>query len=125
MVGRRDGRRAGRAHKCCCLLRWKGIGLEDPPQSDLGRFVLDLRGLFFLRGLCLALGVQRIGREDEPQHHHDRHPDQHREAGRLVRPTGLAVDRDNALINGGGVLLRAFFRCLRAVHLRPFSALSA
>jgi hypothetical protein len=89
------------------VLRRQGIaiGLEDPLQSDLGRFVLHLGRPFLVGGFRLSLRVQRISCEDESHHDHDSHHDQKRHARRdFVPATGLVIDRYNS-INDGRFLL--------------------
>jgi hypothetical protein len=82
-------------------LRWKRIGLEDPLQSDLGRFVLHLRRPFLLCGFRLSFRAIGVRREDESHHEHDGHDDQKRYARRhLVPATGLVVDRHNPIDDG-------------------------
>jgi hypothetical protein len=103
MVCGRDRRLAARPHECGGLLRCKGIsiGLEDPLQSDLGRFVLHLRRPFFVGGFRLPLRAIGIGCENESHHEHDGHHDQKRHTRRgLVPAIGMVIDRHNPIDDG-------------------------
>ena len=103
MISGRDRRLTGRSHECGGVLRCQGIeiSLEDPLQSDLGRFILHLRRPFLVGGIRLPLRAIGIGCENESHHEHDGHDDQKRHSRRrLVPATGLVVDRHYSIDDG-------------------------